>query len=171
VLISFSVLGAGTSITLGKLAPLGIWLGTLGAFLLRNARTFNLLSKTLGLELGPPVLAVTTLWVLETSVGGQAGFVICALAFLSSCLISADALTKRVLSQRLLMHIGKVSYGIYLLHMICKALVLKTLAGLNVNASNITVFLLVLGSSTILATLSYLTFERFFLNFKSRFAR
>ena len=72
---------------------------------------------------------------------------------------------------RAVVHIGTVSYGIYLLHMLVKNAVLKLeiLIHMDVPAFGTTFVLTVIGS-TVAASLSYKYFELVFLRMKRRYA-
>jgi peptidoglycan/LPS O-acetylase OafA/YrhL len=170
-LVLCNILSVGNPATIGKVAPLGIWLGTLAAFLLRDHRSEKCLRWLFGMAWSAPLLAVTTLLILESSLGGEAAFVTSAAAMLIACLISSNQSLAAALNNRLLVHIGKVSYGIYLMHMICKAVVTKIISSIGINAPNEINFLLVLFVALLVATLSFNTFERQFLKRKIKFIR
>jgi peptidoglycan/LPS O-acetylase OafA/YrhL len=170
-LVAANLFGAGNPAFLAKVAPLGIWLGTATAFLLRSAKAEPWIQTFFAQRWSSPVLAVLALYLLETNGMRGIGFVICAAAFLIACLVTPPKGKSSVLSQTLLVHIGKVSYGIYLLHMICKALVSKSLVALGLTPPSEIVFLVVLVVTAIVATFSFNTFEKFFLEFKAKFVR
>jgi peptidoglycan/LPS O-acetylase OafA/YrhL len=170
-LVSSVILDIGDQVVLHKVAPIGIWLGTLCAFLLRDVRTEKWLRKAFGKTWSTPVMVAITLYLLETSKLGGHGFVISAAAMLISFLLSSNKILAAALNARSLNHVGKVSYGIYLLHMICKGIVLSLAAKLDFVPPSEILFLAVLLSSIAAATVSFYTFERFFLNYKGKFAR
>jgi peptidoglycan/LPS O-acetylase OafA/YrhL len=170
VLISLTTLGIGNPVALAKLAPLGIWSGATTAFLLRAKATASALEYGLGKQWSAPVLGVVALYLLETHTLGEAGFVGCLALMFIACLISSNKYVDAVLSQKVL-HIGKVSYGIYLLHMLCKAVIVKIFTALEVVPSLEIVFVTVLIATIVVATVSFETFEKFFLAFKVKFAR
>jgi peptidoglycan/LPS O-acetylase OafA/YrhL len=111
------------------------------------------------------------LYLLESQLFGEAGFVISASLVLMACLIASNKTVASTLNSTVLFHIGKISYGLYLLHMICKAIVLKMLGVLGLNLADYLLFVAVLLLSIAVATLSFNTFEKFFLSYKWKFAR
>jgi peptidoglycan/LPS O-acetylase OafA/YrhL len=170
-LISVTALGMGNSVALAKLAPLGIWLGTTTAFLLRAKASAYALEYVLGKQWSAPTLGIVALYLLETHTLGEAGFVGCLALMFIACLLSSNKYVDAVLGQKLILHIGKVSYGIYLLHMLCKAVIVKIFTALEIVPSLEIVFVTVLLATIVVATVSFETFEKFFLKFKAKFAR
>jgi peptidoglycan/LPS O-acetylase OafA/YrhL len=171
LLITGIILDIGDQVVMSKVAPIGIWLGALCAFLLRGLRTEKWLRIAFGRPWSAPAMVALTLYLLETSLLGGHGFVISAAGMLISFLLSSNKILASALNARLLDHIGKVSYGIYLLHMICKGIVLRVAANFEFALPSETLFFAVLFSSIAVATMSFYTFERFFLNYKGKFAR
>jgi peptidoglycan/LPS O-acetylase OafA/YrhL len=170
-LIAINIFGIGNAAVIAKVAPLGIWLGTAIAFLLRSAKTASWLITICANRWCSIALGALTLYSLETNSLGGISFVGCAAAFLIACLLKPKKLKTGVLNQKLLAHVGKVSYGVYLLHMIFKAVVSKSLEALGLTPPSEVVFIIVLVVTGIVATFSFNTFERFFLEFKAKFAR
>ena len=78
------------------------------------------------------------------------------------------------LQNRVMSYMGKISYGFYLLHKFPLFLVLflakKYGQGLPALPLNIIIYILILGSSVLLASLSYTYYETYFLKLKARFA-
>jgi peptidoglycan/LPS O-acetylase OafA/YrhL len=170
-LVALNVLGIGNPTIWGKMAPMGIWLGTASAFLLREKRMAELLKYVFVRKWSAWLLIVLTLYLLETQVLGEAGFVVSAAFMLVAFLLSPCDLLRRALSHKFLSHIGTVSYGIYLLHMICKAFVGKALAFFQLDVPKEMLFVLVLLFAVAVATVSFNSFERYFLAKKVKFER
>ncbi len=68
-------------------------------------------------------------------------------------------------------YLGKISYGIYVIHPLLIFLFSKLIAGLNVTPlyKYVIVFAVIIGSTIFVAHLSYTYFEKYFMNFKKRF--
>jgi peptidoglycan/LPS O-acetylase OafA/YrhL len=170
-LVLANMSGLANPVLLGKMAPMGIWLGTLSAFLLREKRMAVLIEKLLGTRWSAPILILITIYLLETQILGEAGFVVGSAALLIALLLASNTYLSALLNQKILIHIGKVSYGIYLQHMICKAIVVKGFSTFGLNAPKEIIFITVLLMTIGVATLSFNSFERFFLSYKTRFSR
>jgi peptidoglycan/LPS O-acetylase OafA/YrhL len=67
--------------------------------------------------------------------------------------------------------LGKISYGIYVIHPILIYFIGKFLGSLNIESpyKYIIVYFTVLGATILVAYLSYTYFEKYFLNFKKKF--
>lgn len=153
-----------------SVAP-AIVLGVGLAHLLHRPQTFRAVWRLAGRR-GSALAAVGLAGLALTfaPAWGAAGDLVIALALatvVASCVVREDNDLARVLAWRPLAWIGTVSYGMYLLHMIAVNVVRRAAAAAGVSSPWIDFLggtVLALG----LATLSYLTFERFFLRLKDR---
>ena len=89
-----------------------------------------------------------------------------ATMFVGACVYREDHWLASILRLRSFVHVGAVSYGIYLLHMLVKNTVLKLAGVVRVEVSTYGVFALTVAGSIIVATLSFRYFESVFLRMK-----
>jgi peptidoglycan/LPS O-acetylase OafA/YrhL len=68
-------------------------------------------------------------------------------------------------------YIGSISYGMYMLHMLSKNLVMKLLGALKLPTNGLEVFVLTFVMATFVAGLSYKYYESFFLKLKKSHER
>jgi peptidoglycan/LPS O-acetylase OafA/YrhL len=169
LLFTFQVTGF-KSTELNQLAPLGLWLGTLCALALHYKASYNVMYQLLGSQNAPLVTVGFVIASLELR-AGHLLFIVCGAAFLVSCVIQENHRLRRFLNWAPLSYTGKVSYGLYLLHMLCNAgiALLSKKAGIQLGPASI--FIVVMILSLVIASLSFHTFERFFLQLKPRFER
>jgi len=90
------------------------------------------------------------------------------------CLLIANIINKKhyFFDNKILSFLGKISYGIYMYHWIIISLLIKWFLPLFKNKyfyTNIFIYVLVLFFTILIATISYYTIERYFLNLKKRF--
>jgi peptidoglycan/LPS O-acetylase OafA/YrhL len=88
-----------------------------------------------------------------------------------ACCMREDHALAPLLHRPVLVYLGTISYGMYLLHMLCKNLVVKAFAFAGFEAGALTSFLATLLLSIVVAGLSYRYFESRFLRMKGRFER
>jgi peptidoglycan/LPS O-acetylase OafA/YrhL len=89
----------------------------------------------------------------------------------AACVYREDHLLAGLLRWRVLAHVGMVSYGMYLLHMLVKNVVVKALGTVGLGQAKYLVFVLTALGAVAVATLSFRYFESIFLRYKSRYAR
>ncbi len=151
-----------------------ICLGCLAAYALHHKQSFDIAWRVLGKRWSAPLL--TGIMLLVCIIPNDAilhvfrMFYICVAMTLAvmACSIRGDHVLVRVLTNRIARYIGMISYGMYLYHPF----------GINITdrffafskAWPLLQFLFVVGSTLLIATLSYWTYERFFLKLKSRFS-
>jgi peptidoglycan/LPS O-acetylase OafA/YrhL len=154
--------------------PAAILLGVILAHLLHTARGFRLmqvLSGQRGSALGALALCALTLYL--TPMWGAAADLIIAGALLllvSACVIRPDHDLAQILTLRPVAWIGRISYGMYLFHMLGVNVIRRVLAA----ASYSSAYLDFIGGTLVailLAALSYRYFESYFLRLKNRFFR
>jgi peptidoglycan/LPS O-acetylase OafA/YrhL len=145
--------------------------GALIAVLMKHG--IELPARTVMAACAPILLTLIGLGVFrrESMLVGTFGYTLTAIVAGAALLL---ALRSKVLSARPLLHIGKVSYGVYLYHPIVLMIVssLLSMAGLDVEtAPGMLLRLLVLTTATVaVATASYWLVESRILAFKGRFA-
>lgn len=150
---------------------LPIVIGALLAIGLNNEAHFRWLYRILGQTWSAPVFFIALLFVLLSN--ALPGFVASILfaALVGTCVIREHHPLTPILCLKPIAYLGSISYGMYMLHMLCKNLVSKMLGVLQFHEPGIAVFLLTLIAATILAGLSFRYYESWFLNLKTRFER
>jgi peptidoglycan/LPS O-acetylase OafA/YrhL len=151
--------------------PLAIVMGALWALALHSPQAFQAVARALGWRGAPVVLAV--LLAAALVVASTPHFVIhllCA-ALVAACVIREDHALKHVLSNPVVAYVGAISYGMYMLHMLCKNAAVKLLGVLTLSSSGLEVFALTLVITTLLAGVSFKYYEAFFLKLKTRHER
>lgn len=144
-----------------------ICLGVLVAHALDSRLGFALLRRLVGYRVGSAVLFAAIVVLLSLEDGWAAHLVPVAMVLLVvSCVLAPNHYLSALLNSRVSVQVGTVSYGMYLLHMLgynALKLVVPSSQGL-------LLFFAAAVLSWGAATLSFHTFERYFLGFKSRFA-
>lgn len=151
--------------------PAAILLGVVMAHLLHRPQTFRLVWRVLGRRgsaIGALIIATLALGLgAGEAAGGTLAIAVALAALVGACVIREDNDLARVLAWRPLVWVGTVSYGMYLLHMIAVNLVRRGAAVLGWSSPWLD-FAVGTLLALALATLSYLTYERFFLRLKAR---
>lgn len=151
--------------------PAAILLGVMLAHLLHQPRTFRWVWTVLGRRGSAAGAAAVALLALTFAPAwGATGELAMAGALtlvVAACVVREDNDFARVLQLRPIAWIGTVSYGMYLFHMIAVNIVRRAAGAAGMSSPFIdflggTVFAL------LLASVCYLTYERFFLNLKER---
>lgn len=96
---------------------------------------------------------------------------LCLALLVAACVYREDHWLAPILRWRVLAHIGVVSYGVYLLHMLVKNLVVRAASALGLDDMRYLVFALTTVGAVAVATLSFRYFEARFLQYKSRYTR
>ncbi|MFZ6642596.1 acyltransferase family protein [Undibacterium sp. TC4M20W] len=150
---------------------LPIVIGALLAIGLNNEQHFSWLYRILGQTWSVPVFFIALLLVLLGNV--SPGFVTSILfaGLVGACVIREHHPLAPILSLKPIAYLGSISYGMYMLHMLCKNFVTKLFAVLQIHEPGITVFLLTLIVATIIASISFRYYESWFLNLKTRLER
>lgn len=151
--------------------PAAILLGVMLAHVLHDPALFRRAWAILGRRgsaLGTAALAGMALILAPH--GGQAGDLLVAASFtalIASCVIREDNDLAQFLRLRGLAWVGTVSYGMYLMHMLAVNVVrrIATMAG---HSSPWIDFAFGAGLALAIASLSFVTYERFFLRLKDR---
>lgn len=151
--------------------PSPLLAGALFALLLDQPRSHAALSRVLGLP-GAPVAAVLALGAALA--WGQAPSLLLGVLFaacVGACVIREQHLLQPLLAWRPLAYIGSVSYGMYMLHMLCKNAVVKVLGLLGPVRDGGLVFGLTVLLALLAASLSFRYFESWFLQRKRAYER
>lgn len=146
--------------------PLSICWGCLAAFALHYRRSFALVWKVVAYRWTPlALLAVVTIVASFWRVDIPISFLFAVLV--AACVIREDHILAAAMRQRWVVHMGVISYGMYLLHGLVFDL-LGRVAGTQ-TAHSVGGFFVVLAGTVLVATLSFRFFETPFLRLKSRF--
>ena len=151
--------------------PLAILTGALFAIGMHQRRSHALLARLFA----SPWCLLATIVLLMLSLVSQQPYnflnaLLCAV-LVACCVIREDHFLSGLLALRPLAYIGSISYGMYLLHMLSKSLVVKLLGYAQVPAEGAHVFALTLLVTIAAAALSFRYFESFFLRLKLRYSR
>ena len=150
-----------------------ILLGVLCAHIVHCAKGFEIAKATLGRVWSAPMMLLAVITFASIGFANQAWQFVIYLSLVGlvmACTIREDNGLAKLLRLRLIVRIGVVSYGIYLMHMLCFNAVRKIAGVLGVlNPWLLWIMGIVL--VYLVAELSFHTFERFFQNLKSRYAR
>jgi peptidoglycan/LPS O-acetylase OafA/YrhL len=150
-----------------------ICLGCLAAYALHRKRSFDIAWRVLGQRWSAPLFMAIMLVVCiipnDAILHVFRMFYICVAMMLAvmACSIRGDHILVPFLTNRVARYIGMISYGMYLYHPF----------GINMTDRFFAFskqwpflqFCFVAGSTIVLASISYWTYERFFLRLKSRF--
>ncbi len=150
--------------------PLAICFGVVLAHLLHHPRSHRAMGWLFGWRGSSAAFAALAL-VLLGSVGVASVWVHLTLALLvGACVYREDHALAPLLRWRALVRIGVVSYGMYLLHMLVKNVVVKSLGLVGFAHAGPIVFVLTLIGTVAVAMLSYRYFEAYFLRRKARYS-
>lgn len=170
-LLGIAAYGSLTEHRVLSLVPVSLVAGALLAVVLRSARGYALLSALLGARVVAPLLLVALF--LAAVPAGVPDLIVHVLVSLlvGACVIREDHGLRALLSARWLAYIGTISYGMYLLHMLCKNIAVRGLGAAGVAHDSVPVFLVTTALATAAATLSFRYYESFFLRLKERYRR
>jgi len=143
-----------------------ICMGCLAAYAVHSPKGFAWVYRVLGHTWVPPLMLALVLAAVavDGTPYGLTSLVMTALV-VSTCLRTQHLLMP-VLTLPPIRHVGMISYGVYLMHMLALNLVRRALPGQGFTVT----FLVTLGVTVVLASLSYRYFESLFLRFKERLA-
>lgn len=137
-------------------------LGALAALAMNARKSFEALRKPLGSRWASSVLLATALLLWRIPDAPEELILVVLAALTVACVMREDNRLTHMLRRPALVHIGTVSYGIYLMHMLCHNAVERGLERLGV-ASPVLDFALTAALAVGVATLSHRTVENFFL--------
>jgi peptidoglycan/LPS O-acetylase OafA/YrhL len=142
-------------------------LGALIALALNARASFDALRRMLGARWVSVALLLAAL-VLWRSPRSPEPLIHATLALLTiACVVREDHVLARLLTRPALVHVGTVSYGIYLLHMLCHNAVERGLARAG-SGAGVLDFVLTAALAIGVATVSHRYFERRFLPAEKR---
>ena len=149
--------------------PLAICYGVLLAHALHHRRSFD----TLRWVFASRASAWVWLFALAGSLSWRAAPDVlvhgAAAMFVGACVYREDHGLAPFLRLRGVVHVGAVSYGIYLLHMLVKNLSVKLAAAVHIELSAYGTFVVTVVGSIVAASLSFRYFESVFLRMKYRY--
>ncbi len=141
-----------------------ICLGCLCAYALHRPETFRIAARVAGARWSAPVAGA--LLVAALAFGAPMIALSAAMALLVvTAAIRPDHGLRFLLDHPALRHVGSISYGMYLLHMLCINTVRRALP----HAPELATFAVSLPVTIGVATVSHRTFEAWFLRLKDRF--
>jgi len=151
--------------------PLSIVTGSLLAITLDHATGYELVRRVLGQAWSVPVVGAVLLIALV--VPGIPGFVTAVLfaAWVGACVIQTRHPLIKLFTYGPIAYVGSISYGMYMLHMLCKNAATKILGALGLHGGGLEVFGLTFVLTVVAASLSFKYFESWFLGIKKRFER
>jgi peptidoglycan/LPS O-acetylase OafA/YrhL len=151
--------------------PIAMIVGTLLALVLHTPKGHSVAYRCLGHAASP--LAMIALLGLAIGWEPTSGFVadLLCVGLVGSCVIREDHLLSRCLAWRPLSCIGMISYGMYMLHMLCKSLSIKLLGAAKLPHEGFLVFGLTVAIAMVAATVSFYTFEAFFMRLKHKWGK
>jgi peptidoglycan/LPS O-acetylase OafA/YrhL len=147
---------------LAQISP-AICFGCLAALVAHRRMGFRLLDATLGRAWSVPLVSLLLVAALSVDAPGLAYEALMA-ALVTACCISPRHVLSPILNNPVARHIGTVSYGMYLMHMLAIGAARRMGRGL----PDVAVFLLALPIAVLLATLSHRFIEQRFLALKDR---
>jgi len=151
--------------------PSPLLAGALLALLLDQARSHAVLARLLGWA-GAPWAALAAL--VAALAWGQVPTAVLGLLFatlVGTCVVREQHALQPLLTWRPLAYVGTVSYGMYMLHMLCKNLALKGLGRFGLAQEGTAVFVLTALIALLAASFSFRYFESWFLNRKRSYER
>lgn len=151
----------------GKISS-SICLGVILGHLLHCRRGFNMAYRFFGWRFCSPVAMVLLIGMLCLPQFYHLPTYCVIAVLVGSCVVREDHFLSPLLKVRIVRHIGAVSYGIYLMHMLAFNVV-KLLSGKINFQHDLLNFIGTLVVVTVIATISHRYFERVFLRWKDRF--
>lgn len=151
-----------------------ILLGVTLAHMLNNPTTFVWMQKVVGYRIMPIIFLAILLLLCEYDAGDISGLPrlsiqIIMMLLLASCVVNEKHYLTPILTNSVVMRIGAISYGIYLLHMLCIDVTIKSLHYFKVS-NELIIFLFAACVSIAVAEISYRYYEVPFLRYKERFS-
>lgn len=177
-LAAFGVFSAAPALLVRILASFStaICLGVVLAHLLHRRQSYQVLDRAFGRRWSLPLFAALSIlalgWGERLGLANRPLVELLLVAIVASCVIREDHLLSKALRWKPVAWVGTVSYGVYLLHMLSANAVKKLLPGITHGTSqraSLAYFLATLAVGVAAATVSFRTYESFFLRLKKRF--
>ena len=149
--------------------PLAICFGVVLAHLLHQPRSHHALRWLFGWRGSSLVYAGLCLLLLGSGRAPVVAIHLSMALLVGACVYREDHALAPLLGTRALVLVGSVSYGMYLMHMLVKNVVVKIFALAGLPQSHYLVFALTLAGTIAVALLSYRYFEAYFLRRKARY--
>lgn len=150
---------------------LAICFGVVTAHLFHWRRSHDWLGWVFGWRASSFVFLVLAMLILSSGRSSALAVHLSLALVVAACVYREDHWLAPLLRWRVMAHIGAISYGMYLLHMLVKNVVVKLLAAGGLAQAKYLVFAMTLLGVVAVATLSFRYFESFFLGYKARYAR
>jgi len=151
-----------------------ILLGVAIAHALNNKIAFSVIAPITANKWMPLVYLLLLVLIITNAPEDIAGLPRLSIQFamtmmLISCVIRQDHFLEPLLTLKLIKHIGSISYGMYLLHIVCISIVVYSLNKINLG-NDFLVFLLGSALTILIASLSFRYYEKPFLKMKKYFS-
>jgi peptidoglycan/LPS O-acetylase OafA/YrhL len=156
----------GFAITVFTSIQMAILWGCLAAYALHSQRGFEAIWKLLRYRFAVALIAMGALAALAWMQRPHAVVHFLFAALVVGSIVREDNAAASILQNRLVQHVGRVSYGAYLLHNIAYGL----LRMLGVQLRDTKSFYLSVILTVLMASISYRAFEGFFLKKKQQFS-
>jgi peptidoglycan/LPS O-acetylase OafA/YrhL len=169
--VPFMIFVVAASIYWNVLAFAAVGMGVLLAHLLDSPRGHALAWSILRWRWGAPVLLLALLGVMACPSAGDVTPLVVMALLVGAAVIREDHWLRPLLTQRIVVKIGQVSYGMYLMHMLAYNVVKKALSALGGAGIDhwALVFILTVVAAFGAAFLSYRYYESVFLRMKHRY--
>lgn len=140
--------------------------GVLMALALHTHQGYRLLAQLLGTPWAAPLVLLAMVLSLAALPDANLVMQVLCVLLVGACVLQERHALATVLHNRALAYLGTISYGIYMLHMLCKNVVVKLLALAHLPSEGWHLFALTLLLSSGVAALSHRYFEAYFLRLK-----
>ncbi len=154
-----------------RLLPIAIVAGSMLAVLLHLPRTYQWLRPVLGLRLSPLLFAFLVCACLTMPDVNSAYSQLLMACLVASCSIQENHALAGFLNWAPMVYLGRISYGLYMLHMLCKNVVLKCLGFLHIAPEVSVLYLPTVALTAVVAGLSFKYYESYFMSLKKRYQR
>jgi len=146
--------------------------GVLLAISLHTKKGFEFIWKVLGHPRSAWIAGIMAFTIINWPGPANSGWRLCQAIiftiFVAACVVREDHGLSNVLNRKILIRIGVVSYGMYLLHMLAVNTVKQILPSIGIDSSLFS-FLLAVAFAYIAAEISFRFYETPMLNLKKRF--
>ena len=150
--------------------PLAIGFGVVLAHALHHQRSYVALRWLLGGRASSLAFLLVALLLLSANGPSEIAVHLALALLVGACVYREDHLLAAGLQWRVMVHLGSISYGMYLLHMLVKNAWGKGLGYVGMGDSPYLLFLLTVATTAAAATLSFRYFESFFLRMKAKYS-